>query len=256
MKSDEIKNSSSDESGQADPNSASSPDPSSDLYPDQLDSGSEYSGSFSGQPQFSFKPLESYSDSKMKIYGSGKPVRLFIAGLHGDEWKDTTEILWNIKPSKTGTLALIPLVSSGKYVSTLDPDYYPGTGKKILKAVEELKPEIYIELHSYSGENFEKLAGENRLDRIGVPAYSVLNEGVLLGSVSPWIRKKYFSKEALCLSFEVRKGNLESRTFTAHMLDVLKETKSRDEFIAYMSKEFPVQAKKAIEDYRRFYGEI
>jgi hypothetical protein len=40
------------------------------------------------------------------------------------------------------------------------------------------------------------------------------------------------------------------------MLEILKEIRSRDEFIDYMKKEFPVQAKKAIEDYRRFYGEI
>lgn len=192
----------------------------------------------------------------MRIYGSGRPIRLFVAGLHGDEWKDTTGILKNIKAPKTGTLALIPVVSSGKYVSTLEADYYPETGIKIIKAIEILKPEIYVELHSYSRENLEKLAGKDRLDRIGVPAYSVLKEGVLLGSVSPWIRKKYFPKEALCLSFEIQKGNLKSRKFTTLMLDVLKETQSRDEFIEYLKKEFPVQAKKAIDDYQRFYGEI
>lgn len=196
------------------------------------------------------------ADSGIKICGIGKPVRLFVAGLHGEEWKDTTEILKSIKPPKTGTLALIPLVSSGKYISTLDPGYYPGTGKKILEAIEELKPEIYIELHSYARENLEKLAGKDRLDRIGVPAYSILKEGVLLGSVSPWIRRKYFPKEALCLSFELQKGNIESRKFAARMLEILKETRSRDEFVEYLKKEFPVQAKKAIEDYRRFYGEI
>ena len=129
----------------------------------------------------------------MKIYGSGRPIRLFVAGLHGDEWKDTTGILKNIKAPKTGTLALIPLVSSGKYVSTLEADYYPETGIKIIKAIEMLKPEIYVELHSYSRENLEKLAGKDRLDRIGVPAYSVLKEGVLLGSVSPLDSKKVFS---------------------------------------------------------------
>jgi hypothetical protein len=197
-----------------------------------------------------------YADLMMKIYGSGRPIRLFVAGLHGDEWKDTTGILKNIKAPKTGTLALIPLVSSGKYVSTLEADYYPETGIKIIKAIEMLKPEIYVELHSYSRENLEKLAGKDRLDRIGVPAYSVLKEGMLLGSVSPWIRKKYFPKEALCLSFEIQKENIKSRKFTALMLDVLKETQSREEFIEYLKKEFPVQAKKAIDDYRRFYGEI
>lgn len=199
---------------------------------------------------------DSHPDAGMRIYGSGKPVRLFVAGLHGNEWKDTTELLKRIKPSKTGTLALIPLVDRGKYVSTLNSGYYTGPGKKILKAIEELKPEIYIELHSYSSENFEKLAGKNRLELIGVPAYSILKEGVLLGSVSPWIRKKYFPKEALCLSFELQKGSVESRKFTACMLEILKEIQSRDKFIEFMKKEFPVQAKKAIEDYRRFYGEI
>nr|WP_292390048.1 DUF2119 domain-containing protein [Methanosarcina sp. UBA5] len=199
---------------------------------------------------------DSCPDFVMKVYGCGRPVRLFVAGLHGDEWKDTTELLKRIKPPKTGTLALIPLVDNGKYISTLNPDYYLGTGKNIIKAIEELKPEIYVELHSYSSKNLEKLAGKNRLELIGVPAYSVLKEGVLLGSVSPWVRRKYFPKEFLCLSFELRKRSAESREFTARMLEVLKEIQSRDEFIEYMKKEFPAQAKKAIEDYRQFYGEI
>lgn len=211
----------------------------------------EYTGTPPGEITTDSRP-----DAGMRIYGSGKPVRLFVAGLHGEEWKDTTELLKNIKPSKTGTLALIPLVDRGKYVSTLSPDYYSGPGKKILRAIEALKPEIYIELHSYSSQNFEKLAGKDRLELIGVPAYSILKDGVLLGSVSPWIRRKYFPKEALCLSFELQKGSVESRKFTAKMLAILKEIQSRDEFIEFMKKEFPAQAKKAIEDYRRFYGEI
>ena len=37
-----------------------------------------------------------YQDTGMKIYGSGKPVRLFVAGLHGNEWKDTTGFLKSI----------------------------------------------------------------------------------------------------------------------------------------------------------------
>lgn len=198
-----------------------------------------------------------YADETgLKIYGHGKPVRLFVAGLHGNEWKDTTEILMKIRPPERGTLALIPFVRKGEYISTLDPAYYPVMGKSILEAIEALNPETYIELHSYSRENLQNLAGRDRLERIGVPAYSSLKAGVLLGSVSPWVRKKYFPKEALCLSFEIQKENSESREFASSMLDVLKETVSRDEFIEYLKKEFPEQARKAIEDYRRFYGEI
>jgi hypothetical protein len=219
--------------------------------------GIKDSGSFlSGKYGCTETLPDSNSDTGIKIYGSGKPVRLFVAGLHGDEWKDTTGLLKDIIPPETGTLALIPFVDCGKYISTLNPDYYPGIGKKILKAIEELKPEIYIELHSYFSENLEKLAGKNRLELIGVPAYSILKEGVLLGSVSPWVRRKCFPKEALCLSFELRKGSVESREFTARMLEILKEIQTRDEFIEFMKKEFPAQAKKAIEDYQRFYGEI
>ncbi|MCQ1536524.1 DUF2119 domain-containing protein [Methanosarcina sp. KYL-1] len=199
---------------------------------------------------------ETGTEAGIKVYGSGRPVRLFAAGLHGEEWKDTTGILEKIRPPKTGTLVLIPLVSRGEYISTLDPRYYPGLGKEVLRAVEELKPEIYIELHSYAAENFEKLAGKDRINRAGVPAYSVLEAGVLLGSVSPHIRRKYFPKEALCLSFEIEKGRAESREFAARMLEVLKEMETRDEFIEHLKKEFPGQAKKAVEDYRRFYGEI
>jgi hypothetical protein len=194
--------------------------------------------------------------NEIKIYGSGKPVRLFAAGLHGREWEDTTEILRKLNSPKIGTLVLIPLVSKGVYISTLDPSYYPGLGNKILKVIEKFKPEIYIELHSYSGENFEKLTGKTRLLRIGVPAYSVLEAGVLLGSVSPYIRRKYFPKEALCLSFEIEKGRVESRAFVARMLDVIKETESRDGFFEYLKKKFPEQTKKAVEDYKLFYGEI
>lgn len=196
------------------------------------------------------------NETGLKVYGHGKPVRLFAAGLHGDEWRDTTEILMKIEPPEKGTLALIPLVNRGEYISTLNPAYYPVMGISILEAIEALNPEIYIELHSYSRENLEKLAGEDRLERTGVPAYSVLKAGVLLGSVSPWIRRKYFPKKALCLSFEVQKGNPRSKEFVASMLEVLKETESRDEFVEYLRKEFPEQARKAIEDYRRFYGEI
>lgn len=196
------------------------------------------------------------NETGLKVCGHGKPVRLFAAGLHGDEWKDTTEILMRIKPPERGTLALLPLVSRGEYISTLDPAYYPVMGTSILNAIETLNPGIYVELHSYSRENLENLAGKNRMKRIGVPAYSILRSGVLLGSVSPWVRRKYFPKEALCLSFEIEKENPGSREFAASMLEVLKETGSRDEFVEYLNKQYPEQAKKAIEDYRRFYGEI
>ena len=188
------------------------------------------------------------------ILGNGKPVRLFVAGLHGNEWKDTTDILENISAPKKGTLATISMVSKGNYISTLDDSYFTEIGKVIINAVMELKPEIYIELHSYSAENLEKLTEPDRLKRVGVPAFSRLDHDVLLGSVAPSIRSKYFPQEALCLTFEIQKENVLSKQYAGKIINRMKEFTSRDEFLRCMLGRYPRQARKAIEDYRNFYG--
>ncbi len=189
-----------------------------------------------------------------RILGEGKPVRLFVAGLHGEEWKDTSDILEGIEAPQKGSLAVIPLVNKGNYISTLDDNYFTDIGTPIIDAVEELRPEIYIEIHSYSAENLIKLTEPERLDRIGVPAFSRLDHDVLLGSVAPYIRRKYFSPDALCLTFEIQKGNALSKQYAAKIIDQMKEFVSKEDFLKCMLKRYPKQAKKAIEDYRNFYG--
>lgn len=189
-----------------------------------------------------------------RILGEGEPVRLFVAGLHGEEWKDTTDILENIEAPKKGTLAVIPLVNSGDYVSTLDDSYFINVGTVIIEAVEKLRPDVYIEIHSYSAENLEKLTGAERLQRIGVPAFSRLDHDVLLGSVAPYIRRKYFPQDALCLTFEIQKGNALSKEYATRLINRMKEFTSRDEFLNCMLEKYPKQARKAIDDYKKFYG--
>lgn len=193
----------------------------------------------------------------LKVYGgegNGSPSRLFVAGLHGDEWRDTSELLHSILPPDNGTLAVIPIVNDGEYISTLDEQYYTSVGSRIIDAVNSLHPNIYVELHSYSADNFAKLTDEGRINKTGVPAYIELKDGVLLGSVAPYIRLKHFPMDALCLSFEIQKGSELSRHFAAEMLDVVKNCVSRDDFVEYLEDKFPLQAKKAIENYKRFYG--
>lgn len=189
-----------------------------------------------------------------RILGEGEPVRLFVAGLHGEEWKDTSDILENIGAPKKGTLAVLPLVSKGNYISTLDDTYFTEIGTAIIEAVEELRPDVYIEIHSYSAENLEKLTGTERLQRIGVPAFSRLDHDVLLGSVAPYIRRKYFPQDALCLTFEIQKGNTLSKEYATRLINRMKEFTSRDEFLKCMLEKYPKQARKAIEDYKNFYG--
>ncbi|MFP4654823.1 MAG: DUF2119 domain-containing protein [Methanohalobium sp.] len=190
----------------------------------------------------------------VNVYGHGNPVRLFVAGLHGDEWRDTSDILYNINPPEHGTLITIPVVNSGKYVSTLDENYYKHQGMTIIYTIVKYQPSIYVELHSYSGDNFTNLTDNNRINRIGIPAYSILDNNVLLGSVAPYIRRNYFSKEALCLSFEIKKSDEKSRSFAEKIINTVKECKSRDEFIIFLRKRYPKQAEKAIENYKKFYG--
>ncbi len=189
-----------------------------------------------------------------RILGYGDPVRLFVAGLHGNEWEDTSDILENIRAPGKGTLAVIPVVSKGNYVSTLDDSYFTDTGQSIIEAVEELHPAIYIELHSYSAKNLAALTEPGRLERVGVPAFSRLEHDVLLGSVGPFIRRKYFPAQALCLTFEIQKGNPLSKQHASELINVVKECISKEDFIRYMFSRYPKQAENVIRDYRNFYG--
>jgi hypothetical protein len=189
-----------------------------------------------------------------RVLGYGAPIRLFVAGLHGSEWKDTSDILENIHAPKEGTLAVIPVVSTGDYVSTLDDTYFTTTGKSIIEAVEELHPDIYIELHSYSAKNLSALTEPDRLKRVGVPAFSRLEHGVLLGSVGPFIRRKYFPAQALCLTFEIQKDNAMSKKYATELIGIVKECTSKEEFVRFMFRRYPRQAENVIRDYRNFYG--
>jgi len=189
----------------------------------------------------------------LKIYGSGNPIRLFVAGLHGDEWKETTDLLLNLKPPEKGTLAIIPLVYKGSYVSTLDKNYYKTIGKKILDAINTLNPDIYLELHSYHNKNKEKLTSKNRINETGVFEFIELENKVLFGSVAPFIRRNYFPVEALCTSFEILKSNAKSKKQAEKLLEVFKYCESRKDFMQYLKNNYPNQAKQSIKNYKRFF---
>ena len=140
-------------------------------------------------------------------------------------------------------------MDNNKYVSTLDEQYYTTVGSRIIDAVDRLHPNIYVELHSYSADNLAKLTDSERINKTGVPAYSELKDGMLLGSVAPYIRLKHFPMDALCLSFEIQKDSERSMHFAAEMLDVVKNCVKRDDFIEYLEERYPLQAKRAIENY-------
>lgn len=189
-----------------------------------------------------------------KILGNGEPVRLFVGGLHGNEWIDTSDILEGLQAPKIGTLIIMSVIVKNQYISTLDNTYYSTLGSPIIKTIKELCPSIYVEFHSYSKKNKDSLTDTDRIEKKGVPAFSELNYDVLMGSVSPIIRKELFTCNDLCLSFEIQKDNPLSKKYTKKLAVKLKECLSKDQFIIQFSLKYPQQSKKVIEDYRNFYG--
>ncbi len=186
--------------------------------------------------------------------GNGDPKRLFIGGLHGDEWKDTSAILESLDAPTTGSLVIIPKLTDRAYISTLDDRYYDhgGYGTDVIAAINDIKPEIYLELHSYS--DFDGLTDPGRIHRAGVPAYIELEDGVLIGSISPILRRACFSMYDVCLSFEIPTENKKSQRLVRKLLLFTKDCVSRDEFLDFLLGEYPDQGKRAIENYKRFYG--
>ena len=138
-----------------------------------------------------------------EVSGFGRPVKLLVGGLHGNEGKTTAKILQELSGVKVekGRVVLCNLSKKSKYVSTLNPVYYDtGEGKGLLSVIRRFKPEIYIELHSYISRNCEKLTDPVRRLKAGVPPFIELENGILLGSVSPNLRTQEFARNDFCLS--------------------------------------------------------
>jgi Uncharacterized protein conserved in archaea len=190
----------------------------------------------------------------MRKLGSGIPKRLFVAGLHGDEWKDTSDILTSLPPPKIGSLFIIPKVSDGAYISTLKSEYYEKDGEKIVESVKKVNPDIYIELHAYNKEHLKDLTDDKRSSKRGVPPYIELDRGLLLGSVSPHLTK-YFPMEKLCLSFEVQKGDERSKRLLLELLEILKDSEV-NEFLIYLSERYPDPVRDATIAYFRYHEQF
>lgn len=182
------------------------------------------------------------------------PRRLFVAGLHGDEWRDTSRLLEDLGEPRSGLLITIPCVYDGPYVSTLDPGYYEGPGNAILEAIEEYRPNVYLELHSYQSENKDRLTSRERLQVEGVPPYIELEKSVLIGSVAPHLRRSRFTHEDLCISFEIPKDDTDAQALVASLLRKIKDADSRDDFLEFMMREYPEASERAVRNYQKFFG--
>ncbi|BDC36602.1 MAG: DUF2119 domain-containing protein [Candidatus Methanoliparum thermophilum] len=194
------------------------------------------------------------ADINLYQVGFGRPRRLFIAGLHGDEWRYTSDLLFRLSNPDIGSVYKVPVISKGRYISTLNHRYYESEGSIVIELIKKIKPDIYIELHSYKREYFKNLVSKDRLSEKGVPSYVELGNGLLIGSVSPYLID-HLSDKSLHLSFEVAKNSRESRRELLEVLNAVNNSTAND-FLIYLSKKYPSALKKAVEGYILYHKMI
>lgn len=199
--------------------------------------------------------------SYFKEIKKGKgPNRLFIGGVHGHEGLTTIKALSQIFDGdvKNGTLHIYNFDES-PYISTLDRHYYSSNiGKKIVGIIRELKPEMYVELHCYNSNSFQKLTDLNRKERTGVPPLIHLEEGVLIGSISPYIRTSLFDEWDVCITLEIPcKASKEAMAVYNKIIKAVSSSKDKHELLDKLREEYPEQvetaAKYAVELYWNGY---
>jgi hypothetical protein len=138
-------------------------------------------------------------------------------------------------------------------VSTLNPAYYHTFyGKRLLSLIEKSEPEIYIELHSYHPINYKKLTDFNSRQKAGVPPFIEIQDGILLGSVSPFIWNKVFRKNEFCLSIEIP-SNIVNLEIVINLLMKLIRAQDRRDSLKILRDNYPLKTKKAEEFFYNFY---
>ncbi|AXV37937.1 MAG: DUF2119 domain-containing protein [Methanobacteriaceae archaeon] len=189
---------------------------------------------------------------------SSEPVRLFIGGVHGKEGSTTIEALNQINSHDVndGKL-LIYNCDESPYISTLDEGYYDSKiGKEILSLIKTYKPKIYVEPHCYKSSNYEKLTDKNRKEKVGVPPLIELKWGVLIGSVSPFVRLNCFKREDVCITLEVPcKPSPKALNLYTQVLKIVAGSKNRKEIEDKLKGEFPSQIKTARKYAIEFFGD-
>ncbi len=176
------------------------------------------------------------------------PKRLFIGGVHGHEGFTTIKALSQIsdRDVKNGILHIYNFDES-PYISTLDRHYYTSNiGIKIVKIIRDLKPEMYIELHCYNSNSFEKLTDLNRKERTGIPPLIHLEAGVLIGSISPYIRTSLFDEWDVCITLEIPcKASKEASDVYLKVIRAVASSGNKHELLDMLRVDYPEQVETA-----------
>jgi hypothetical protein len=191
------------------------------------------------------------------IKGNG-PTRIFIGGVHGKEGLTTINLIKKLKDDdvKVGKLLLYNCPESN-YISTLDPYYYQSPmGEKILKLIKTYKPEIYVELHCYKPRSYLKLIDQDRKSKEGVPPLIELENGVLISSVSPYLRTKVFKRNDVCITLEIPcRPTEKSINIYLEVMKAIASSNNRKELEDKLKIKYPAQVKTAQRYAAEFFGE-
>ncbi|MCL2156719.1 MAG: DUF2119 domain-containing protein [Methanobrevibacter sp.] len=211
--------------------------------------------------------------SFFKCINKGKgPRKLFIGGVHGNEGKTTINIFKSLVSNDfSNGKHIIYNFDETPYVSTLKKEFYSSEiGKEIISIVKKYKPDFYTELHCYNIQNYKKLISPKRREIQGVPPLIELENHVLISSVSPLIRKKYFQKETICKTLEFPcfnedpfKNNLENtynynkklaKETYINILKMIAKSYSRKDFENEIIAIYPKQVKLAKKYAKEIFG--
>jgi len=183
-----------------------------------------------------------------EIKKGDEPVRLFIGGVHGKEGLTTIKALSKISDDevKNGTLTIYNFDES-PYISTLDRHYYTSKiGMEIVSIIRNLNPEMYMELHCYNSNSFEKLTELKRKERTGIPPLIHLEKGVLIGSISPYIRTSLFKEWDVCITLEIPcKPTKESMDVYLKVIKAVAGSNDKHELLDELLVDYPKQVETA-----------
>jgi len=199
----------------------------------------------------------------MKLYrlvaSEEGPTKLFVGGLHGNESLYTAPILERLTTEDihAGDVIIVPcIVENSKYIDVLSEEYYQSKeGMELLRLIQEYKPSFYFELHAYSEQSYSRLTDPEREKKIGVPQFVDLDNGILLGSIAPILRRE-FSEHDFCVTIEVPNWKCEREEIKEELLLILRmglTIANKEEVIAKLRIRYPLQMKQAEMLFQQYY---
>jgi len=203
-------------------------------------------------------------DDGIKLYrlfsSRDGPVKLFVGGLHGSEGMYTAPILeelvagGEVEVSGGETIIVPSLTRESRYIYVFSEAYYRNReGGILIHLIEKYRPSCYFEIHTYRKESYPFLIEPVREKRVGVPPFVNLQDGILLGSVSPILRRRFGAND-LCLTIELPEWKIRvMRKAIIDLLSLFLQKESRGEIIEDLKRIYPAQIQRAIEIYHEYY---